>query len=160
MSEWRNGRLDGSGLTTSTPQEKAEPSLGELVAAASRDASILIRSEIELAKRELKVEARNAAVGGGMFGGAAVFGLFALIMLSFAAAFGLDTVLPTWAAFLIVGGSYLLFAVVMALIGVGAIKKVGPPKRTLRTAKETVRVLKTRGKAGKGNKAAAPARGA
>ncbi|MGQ0623803.1 MAG: phage holin family protein [Sporichthyaceae bacterium] len=147
-------------MTESAPEQ----SLGDLVAAASRDASILIRSEIELAKRELKVEARNAALGGGMFGGAAVFGLFALTMLSFGAAYGLDTVLPTWASFLIVGGTYLMFAGLLALIGAGALKKVGPPKRTLRTAKETITVLKSRGKASAGrastSAAEAPARGA
>jgi|SRR5882757_1142427 uncharacterized membrane protein YqjE len=136
---------------TATEQE---PSLGELVAAASRDMSVLVRSEIELAKLELSSEVKKAAVGGGMFGGAAVFGLFGLIMGSFAAAYGLDTVLPTWAAFLIVTGAYLLIAAICGLVGLGAVKKIGPPERTVRTAKETVTVLKKRGK---DKKAPAPA---
>jgi Putative Actinobacterial Holin-X, holin superfamily III len=123
-----------------------EQSLGELVAAASRDMSVLIRSEIELAKLELSTEVKKAAVGGGALGGAAVFGMFALVMGSFAAAYGFAEVVPIWAAFLIVMGIYLFFAGVLALVGSSAVKKMGPPERTVRTAKETVTALKKRGK--------------
>jgi hypothetical protein len=124
-----------------------EQSLGQLVAAASRDMSVLIRSEIELAKLEIGAEAKKVAVGGGALGGAAVFGMFALVMGSFAAAYGFAEVVPIWAAFLIVMGIYLFFALVFALVGKGAMKKLGPPERTVRTAKETVTALKHRGKA-------------
>lgn len=139
MAESRNGAAPGTAA--------AEPSLGELVAAASRDASILIRSEIELAKSEIQTEVKKAAIGGAMFGAAAVLGLFAFIMISFGAAYGLDeTDLPTWASFLIVAGAYLLFAAILGLVGLSSVKKMGPPKRTLRTTKETVAALKNRGK--------------
>ena len=144
-------------MTTEAPAATVhEPSLGELVAAATKDMSTLVRSEIELAKLEITAEAKKAAVGGGAFGGAAVFGLFALIMGSFAAAYGLDTVMPTWAAFLVVTGAYLLLAAVLGLVGLGAVKKLGPPERTLRTTKDTVAALKNRDK-GKKKKAAAAA---
>jgi hypothetical protein len=126
-----------------------EQSLGQLVAAASRDMSVLIRSEIELAKLELSTEVKKAAVGGGALGGAGLFGMFALIMGSFAAAYGFAEIVPTWAAFLIVMGIYLFFALVFALVGRSAMKKLGPPERTVRTAKETDTALKTRGKAKK-----------
>ena len=132
---------------------KAEPSLGELVAAASRDASILIRSEIELAKSELAAEAKKAAVGGAMFGAAGMLGLFAFIFLSFGAVYGLaTTALPVWASFLIVAGAYLLIAGILAAIGAGSLKKMGPPKVTQRTIKDTVATLKTRGKKQKSEK--------
>jgi hypothetical protein len=130
-------------MTTEAPAATAhEPSLGELVAAATKDLSTLLRSEIELAKLEMTAEAKKAAVGGGAFGGAAVFGLFGLIMGSFAAAYGLDTVMPTWAAFLVVMGGYLFLAAVLGLVGLGAVKKLGPPERTVRTTKETLAALK------------------
>jgi hypothetical protein len=145
-------------MTTEAPTATVpEPSLGELVAAATKDMSILIRSEIELAKLEMTAEAKKAAMGGGAFGGAAVFGLFGLIMGSFAAAYGLDTVLPTWAAFLIVTGLYLLFAAILGLVGLRAVKKLGPPERTVRTTKETIAALKNRDR--KKNKNAAAAAG-
>ena len=139
MAERRNG---------STPvAPTSEASLGELVAAASQNASILIRSEIELAKTELAAEAKKAAVGGVMFGGAGLFAFFGFIFLSFGAVYGLDkTSLDLWACFLIVAGAYLLLAGILAAVGMSSLKKMGPPKRTQRTIKDTVTTLKTRGK--------------
>lgn len=122
---------------------EAEPSLGELVATATKAASELMRAEIELAKAELKTEAKKAAVGGGMFGGAALFGLFAFLLLSFAAAYALASAVDsTWAGFLIIGGAYLLLAAILGLIGLKSVMKMGPPEATVRTAKETVSELK------------------
>lgn len=122
-----------------------EPSLGELVASATRDLSILIHSEVALAKAELGAEVKKAATGGVAFGGAAVVGIFAFVLLSFAGAYGLtEAGLPVWAGFAIVGGAYLLIAAVLGIVGVVAVKKLGPPERTLRTTKETVAVLRTR----------------
>lgn len=141
MAQQRNGTA-----ASAASNGADETSLGELVSSASRDLSTLVRSEIALAKSELRTEVKTAAVGGGMFGGAAFFGLFALMLLSFAAAYGVDVGLPTWLAFLIIGAGYLLIAGVLVLIGVKALKKVGPPETTLRTTKETIEVLKTRGK--------------
>jgi Putative Actinobacterial Holin-X, holin superfamily III len=125
-----------------------EPSLGELVAAASRDLSTLIRGEIDLAKAEIGAEVSKVAAGAGAFGGAAFFAVFAFLLMSFAFAYGLAKAgLPLWASFLIAGGSYLLLAGVLGLVGLVALKKVGPPERTIRTAKDTAVTLKNRGKA-------------
>lgn len=124
-----------------------EQSLGDLVASASQNASILIRSEIQLAKAELATEAKKAAVGGGMFGGAGLLSFFGFIFLSFGAVYGLaQTDLGLWACYLIVAGAYFLLAGILAAIGLKALKKMGPPERTQRTLKETVATLKNRGK--------------
>ena len=131
-------------LTKDVTPAEAEQSLGELVATASKAASDLIRAELELAKSELKNEAKKAAIGGGAFGGAAFFGIFAFLLLSFAAAYGVAaSSLPTWAGFLIIGGTYLLFAAVMGLVGLKAVKRMGPPERTVRTTKDTVERFKS-----------------
>ncbi len=138
MAEYRNG---------AAPTSAPEPSLGELVAAASQNASILIRSELQLAKAELATEAKKAAVGGGMFGGAGLLSFFGFIFLSFGAVYGLaQTDLGLWACYLIVAGAYFLLAGILAAIGLKSLKKIGPPKRTQRTLKETVATLKNRGK--------------
>jgi hypothetical protein len=126
-----------------------EPTLGQLVASASRDLSLLVRSEIELAKAELRVDVRNAIKGGGMFGAAAFLSLLAVILLSIAAAYGLTALgLHPGFAFLIVAAAYLLIAGILALIGRRAVKKVGPPKRTIRTTKESVAAITSRRSAG------------
>lgn len=120
-----------------------ETSLGALVASATKDLSSLVRSEIELAKTELRTEAKHAIKGGGMFGAAAFLGLLAVILLSIAAAYGLTALgmAPGW-AFLIVAAGYVLLAGILALIGKKQVSKVGAPERTIRTTKESVSALK------------------
>lgn len=114
-----------------------EQSLGQLFATASRDLSLLIHKEVELAKAELSVDAKRAGIGAGFLGGAGFLLLFAAIFLSIALAFGIAGLgLPLGVAFLIVGGLYLLLAGVLALGGFRTVKKVGPPKRTIRTVKD------------------------
>jgi len=116
-----------------------EQSVGQLVAAVSRDMSTLVRAEIELAKAEVRDEAKVAATSGAMFGAAGFVAVLAVILFSIAAAYGLVALglHPGW-AFLIVGGAYLLLAGLLALVGRTRVKKIGPPERTIRTVKETV----------------------
>lgn len=132
------------GLTKDTASAEAEPSLGELVATASKAASDLFRAEIELAKAELKEEAKKAAIGGGAFGGAGFLGIFAFLLLSFSAAYGVAASpwFPVWAGFAIIGGAYLLLAGILGLVGLKSVKRMGPPERTVRTTKDTVERFK------------------
>ncbi|PPK92836.1 putative superfamily III holin-X [Kineococcus xinjiangensis] len=121
----------------------AERSIGQLVADASQDLSDLIRHEIALAKAEITADVKNGALGGALFGAAGFLGAVAFILICVALAFVLAALgLPVWAGFLIVGGVLVLGAGLLALVGYGRIKRVGPPERTIRTTKETVAVLK------------------
>lgn len=130
--------------TAPRPGDPQEETLGTLFAAASRDLSTLVRSEIELAKAEFRSQAKNGAMGGAMFGAAAFLGVLAIILLSVAAAYGLVALglHPGW-AFLIVAGFYLLVAGILAMVGKQAVGKVGPPERTIRTSKDTAAFLKS-----------------
>lgn len=120
-----------------------ETSLGELVARATKDLSVLVQQEIALAKTELKKEAVAAGKGAGMFGGAGLTGLFALIFLSIAAAFGIAWLgLALGWGFFIVGMLYLVVAAVLALLGKKQISKVGPPEKTIATVKDDVQWAK------------------
>ena len=120
-----------------------EPTLGALFVAASKDLSALVRSEIELAKLELRDDAKQAAKGGAMFGVAALLGFLASILLSFAAVSGLVAAgLAAGWAFLIVAAVYLIVAAVFALVGKKAVQRVSPPERAIRTTKDTVALLK------------------
>lgn len=122
-----------------------DPTIGRLVADASRDISALVQSEIKLAKRELKVSAKAGGIGAALILTAAFFGLMIIILLSIAAAFfltmtGLD---PAW-AFLIVAGAYLLLAALLIVIGIRKLKKIRAPEKTISTAKEIPAALKGR----------------
>jgi hypothetical protein len=115
-----------------------EQSLGELVATATRDLSLLVHQEMELAKTEISTELKRAGIGAGLLGGAGFIGYFALLLLSVAAALGIADGfdLPAWAGFLIVGGLYGAGAGLFAVLGLGKVVKVGPPQRTIRTVKD------------------------
>jgi hypothetical protein len=120
-----------------------ERTLGQLVAQASDDLSGIVRAEIALAKAELRTDAKNAAVGGGMFGAAGYLGLLATITLVIAAAYGLVAAgLAPWLAFLIVTVVLLLIAAVLALIGRSRVRKLKPPERTIRNAQATIAAVK------------------
>jgi hypothetical protein len=128
-------------------QNEDEPTIGQLIANASRDLSSLVRSEIELAKSELKASAKAAGTGGGLFGSAAFLGLLAIILLSIAAAYGVSALgLHPALAFLIVAFVYLLVAGVLVLVGKKLLGRAKPPKRAIETSKESVEALKAIGK--------------
>jgi hypothetical protein len=120
-----------------------DPTIGRLVADASRDLSSLIQNEIALAKSELKVSVKNGGTGAGLFAGAAFLGLLAIIMLSIAFAYFLHmTGLHLAWCFLIVFGVYLLIAGLLAFLGMKKVKKVRAPERAIHQAQETKQLLK------------------
>jgi Putative Actinobacterial Holin-X, holin superfamily III len=133
-------------MTDTTPRSshQNEESLGALFATASRDLSALVHGEIELAKAEIKVEVKHAVTGGAMFGAAGLLAALALPLLLIAAAYGLVAAgLHPSVAFLIVAAALLVVAGAFAFIGKRAVSKVGPPKRTIRTSKDTAAFLKS-----------------
>lgn len=120
-----------------------EPTIGRLVADASRDISSLIQNEIALAKAELKVSLKYGGEGAGLFGAAAFLGLLAVIMLSVAFAYFLSmTGLHLAWCFLIVFGVYVLIAGLLAFVGSRQVKKVRPPERAIHQAQEASTIFK------------------
>jgi hypothetical protein len=116
-------------------QQQDEPTIGRLVAEASRDISSLVQAEIQLAKSELKVSAKAGGIGTAMLAVAGFLGLLVTILVSIAIAYflvmaGLD---PAW-AFLIVAGAYLLLAIVLIGLGIVMLKRIRAPKKTIETA--------------------------
>jgi hypothetical protein len=121
----------------------AEPSLGQLVSDASTHMSTLLRSEIELAKLELRATVKNAGAGAGLFGAAAVILVFSLTFGFFALAEGLAAAgLWRWAAFLVVFGMQLVAVALCVYLGIKKVKRVRAPEQTIKTTKETVDYLK------------------
>jgi hypothetical protein len=120
-----------------------DPTIGKLVADASRDVSSLVRSEIALAKSELKVSVKAGGVGIALFGAAAFLGLLAIIMLSVAIAYFIHmTGLHLAFCFLIVFVLYLLIAGLLAFIGLRKVKAVRAPERAIHQAQEMKNIRK------------------
>lgn len=98
-------------------------SLGELFSSIFEQIPALIRGEIDYTIASAKAKGKEMGVGGVALGVAAVMALFGFLMLLFAGVAGLATVLPLWAAFLIVAGVLLLIAAIAGLVGKGRLSK-------------------------------------
>lgn len=131
-----------TGATTVAEATDQEPTIGRLVADASRDVSSLIQSEIALVKSELKVSVKAGGIGVGLFVAAAFMGLLAVIMVSVAFAYLINlTGLDLAFCYLIVFGAYLLLAGLLALVGFRKVKQVRPPERAIHQAQETKQIF-------------------
>lgn len=117
-----------------------DKSLGELVATATRDLSLLVHQEVELAKTEIKKDVAAAGMGAGLFGGAGFAGVFGLLFVSISAAYGISWLgVPLGCAFFTVGALYLIAAAVMALTGKKKLRQVSPPaEKTIATVKDDI----------------------
>ncbi|MHB1533101.1 MAG: phage holin family protein [Acidimicrobiales bacterium] len=125
------------------PSEADDRPLSELLSNMTAQLQQLVRKEIELARVETKDQIGLATKGVGAFGGAAAVGFVSLILLAFAAAWGLAEVVATGFAFLIVGAALLVFATVLAIQGKTKLARFRPvPPQTVQTVKEDVEIAK------------------
>jgi uncharacterized membrane protein YqjE len=132
----RNGKM--AEPTTS------DATVAELVKQLSEQTSRLARQEVELAKVELSAKGKQLGIGAGLFGGAGVFGLYALGALTATAIAALDTAMDTWLAALIVTVIWAIVAGVMALIGRRRVERGTPPmpEQGVESVKEDVQWTK------------------
>ena len=109
----------------------------ELIQEIIGDIQEIIRSELRLARTEIKEEGAKAGVAAGMFGGVAVLGLMALALFE-----GMCVVLwamltPLWIAFLIMSLISAFTAGILCFVAIDRWHKVHPvPEKTMTTLKE------------------------
>lgn len=128
---------------SATEPKMADASLGDLFGRMTTDLSTLVRKELELARVEIKEDVTKAGKAGGTLGAAAVAGWMALILLSFALAWGLAEIMPEGFAFLIVGVIYAIVAAVLYSAGRKKLQQVNPvPEQTVETLKEDAQWLR------------------
>ncbi|HEY6778560.1 MAG TPA: phage holin family protein [Thermoleophilaceae bacterium] len=128
-----------------------EHGTGELLRELSDHTTTLVRQEIELAKAELGEKGKKAGLGAGMFGGAGLFGVFALAALTTCIIVALDSAMPLWLAALIVAVVYGAIGAVLALQGRNKVQEAGPPvpEQATESVKEDVEWAKTKAKSGR-----------
>jgi hypothetical protein len=122
-----------------------DPTIGRLVADASRDISTLVSKEIELAKSELKVSVKAGGLGVGMLAAAAFIATLGVIMLSFTIVYFINwggSGLALHWAYLIVTGFWFLLVALLALVGIKKLKQVGPPEKAIEQGKEIPKALR------------------
>src|SRR5829696_5935829 len=97
----------------------------------------ILRSEIRLAKTEMKEQASVAGSAAGMLGAGALMAVYALGFLLAAGVLALALVMAPWIAALIVGVAAGMIGAVLIQIGRKRMKKVEPaPRRTIDSVKE------------------------
>jgi MFS family permease len=98
-----------------------------------------VTKQIELAKQELGEMVGTRAKAIGVFGAAAVLGLFVIGFLGMAGAEALALVLPRWAAMLIVGAVFALLAVIAVFVARSWLRSsASKPDLTTESLKEDV----------------------
>jgi uncharacterized membrane protein YqjE len=131
------GQHGGASATGSARPDVEDESVGTLVGRLTTDASKLIRQELDLAKAELREEAKKAGKAAGMLGGAALAGLLVAILASFTLVWLLDNIMFLWLAGLIVTLLWGILGAVLFSMGRKRLAEVNPkPEQTVETLKE------------------------
>ncbi|WP_081788348.1 phage holin family protein [Candidatus Blastococcus massiliensis] len=118
-------------------------SVGALIGEVTKDLSTLMRQELELAKVEMKAEAKKAGQGAGMFGAAGFAGYMVALFLSLALMWALASAIPTGWAGLIVAVLWGIVGAVAFVMGRKKFQQVNPkPERTVDTLSQVPGALK------------------
>jgi Putative Actinobacterial Holin-X, holin superfamily III len=131
-------------VRSETPEPAGtDQSIGDLVALALKDVSQLVHYEIDLAKSELKGDARRIGLAAALGGAAAFVGCVVIVLISIAFAFGLITLgIWDWAAFLIAAGTWILLAAIALLIAYLRLRGLSGLRRTRKTVSEDIKALR------------------
>lgn len=132
----------GAGDDSAAPNVEGM-SLGSLFGSLSADMSKLMRQELNLAKVELREEAKQAGKGAGMLAGAGFAGLMVAIFLSITLMWLLDNWMDVTIAALIVTILWGIAAAVLALNGKKKLQQVNmKPEQTVESLKEDAQWVK------------------
>jgi len=129
-------------VTTPSDAHAQNQSIGELFSDVTKDVSLLIRQEIELAKAEARESATRAGKGAGLLSGAAVAAHLGLVFLSLAVWWAIGNEIGRGWAGLIVGVVYVAVAGVLYSVGRKELKAVKGMPQTAGTVKKIPDAMK------------------
>jgi len=125
--------------------ESTFSSFGRTIRDIIGNAQEIIRSEIELAKTEIKEEARGAAKATALYAGAALCALYTLGLSLLACVYGLSRVVDPWLAALIVALAMGAIGGIVFMIARKQTEQLSfKAEQTIQTARENVRWAKNR----------------
>ncbi len=129
---------------TQLPPDEAQPapSLGAVLGDVTRDMSQLVRQEVELAKVELRHEAKQTGQTAALFGTAGLAGVMVLLFLSFALWWGLANVMDQGWAALIVAGVWLVAGAILLAVARSRMRQIRGPQQTSETVRQIPNALK------------------
>jgi len=103
----------------------------------------ILRSEVQLAKTELKEEAAEAAKPLITMGVGLVLGAYSVGLLLLAAVYALAKIMSMWSAALLVGAAVAIVAVLLINVGLGGLKRINvKSERLIASLQENMRWVK------------------
>lgn len=127
----------------SVSRDGAGQSVGDLVAQAVRDATRLVRCELDLAKLELRADARRLGLAAALTAIVAFTCCLVLMLLCFALAYGLQALgIYAWASFLIVAGVCVLLIGAASGIVAWKVRRVSGLRKTRESVQEGLAMLR------------------
>jgi hypothetical protein len=132
-------------------RDLSDRSVADLIKQASDQTASLVRQELELAKAELTVKAKQLGLGAGMFGGAGVLGVYAFGALTAAIILALSLAVTGWLAAAIIAVVYGAIAGGLALQGKNKVKAGTPPvpEQSLQSVRADIQSTKQHAKGGR-----------
>jgi hypothetical protein len=145
------GELETGATGAEDRAGRDDRSVPELMRELSDQTVSLVRQEVDLAKAELAAKGKRAGLGAGLFGGASLFGVYAVGALTACAILALSLVVSGWLAALVVAAVLGVVAGVLALVGAKSVKRGVPPvpEETIESVKEDVAWTKQRVREGR-----------
>ena len=120
-----------------------EKSLGSLVKELAEDLSTLVRSEVALAKLEIRQTSANIGLVGAFFTAALFCVLFALAFLLVTAVLALATVIAPWLSALVVAVTLLIGAGILGFLGKRKLEKIEfVPKASVESVKADIQLIR------------------
>ena len=120
-----------------------ERSVSDVLQDILRNLQDMVRSEIRLAKVEIREEVRRAVSSSVWIAAGTLGAVSAWIFLLWTLAYALATRMPMWAATLVVAVVMAAAAVVLIMGGIRRAKRIQPiPERTVESVKENLEWMK------------------
>jgi hypothetical protein len=135
--------LEEEGMATVGDGSARSLSSRELITEITAKASQLVKKEVDLARAEIRADLKSELAMVKSLGIAAVAALIGLTVLVVAGVLALATIIPGWAAGLIVGGGVLVLAVIVGYVG-WTRRVTTPLPMTRQTLKEDMQWVKER----------------
>lgn len=133
--------MSGTGYDANT--ERGDGSIAQLLKYLVQQLGTLFRQEIALARAEVSETAGQIGTAAVMMVVGGILGLAALIVLLFAAVYGLGEALPMWASALIVGAVVAVVAFILVMVGKSRLSARNLlPRRTAQTLRDDVNLAR------------------
>jgi hypothetical protein len=129
-----------------TPEARADQvSVAELLSGLVNDARLLVRKEIDLAKREVSLELGKVRQGTVALGVGAGVALIGALLLGHMLVYALNELagLSLWVSYLIVGGALAAIGALLLIQGMHRMRQIDPvPRETIESVRKDVEWIK------------------